>query len=80
MHKPVASRVGGLRDESLLSKLHTVRALVLQQCAKFWYYKDIYKIQDCIPIFPYQQWEWEREAHINWSMVTCQGSIRSELP
>ena len=23
---------------------------------------------------------WEREAHINWSMVTCQGSTRSELP
>ena len=28
----------------------------------------------------YQQWVWEREAHINWSMVTCQGSTRSELP
>ena len=28
----------------------------------------------------YQQWVWEREAHINWSMVTCQGgSTRSEL-
>ena len=24
----------------------------------------------------YQQWVWEREAHINWSMVTCQGSTR----
>ena len=23
---------------------------------------------------------WEIEAHINWSMVTCQGSTRSELP
>ena len=23
---------------------------------------------------------WEREAHINWSMVTGQGSTRSELP
>ena len=23
---------------------------------------------------------WEREAHINWSMVTCLGSTRSELP
>ena len=23
---------------------------------------------------------WEREAHINWSMVTCQGRTRSELP
>ena len=21
-----------------------------------------------------QQWVWKREAHINWSMVTCQGS------
>ena len=26
------------------------------------------------------QWVWEREAHINWSMATCQGSTRSELP
>ena len=25
-------------------------------------------------------WMWEREAYINWSMVTCQGSTRSELP
>ena len=45
-----------------------------------------------MPIFPstlygtfnmptsYQEWVWEREAHINWSMVTCQGSTRSELP
>ena len=24
----------------------------------------------------YQLWVWEREAHINWSMVTCQGSTR----
>ena len=23
---------------------------------------------------------WEREAHINWPMVTCQGSTLSELP
>ena len=23
---------------------------------------------------------WEREANIYWSMVTCQGSTRSELP
>ena len=28
----------------------------------------------------YQQWVWEREANVNWSMVTCQGSTRSELP
>ena len=28
----------------------------------------------------YQQWVWETEANINWSMVTCQGSPRSELP
>ena len=28
----------------------------------------------------YQTWVWEREAHINWSMMTCQGSTRSELP
>ena len=28
----------------------------------------------------YQYWVWEREANINWSMVTCQGSTRSELP
>ena len=28
----------------------------------------------------YQKWVWEREAHINWSMKTCQGSTRSELP
>ena len=27
----------------------------------------------------YQWWVWEREAHINWSMVTYQGSTRSEL-
>ena len=27
----------------------------------------------------YHKWVWEREAHINWSMVTCQGSTRSEL-
>ena len=27
----------------------------------------------------YQSWAWEREAHINWSIVTCQGSTRSEL-
>ena len=27
----------------------------------------------------YQQWVWEREANIIWSMVTCQGSTRSEL-
>ena len=25
-------------------------------------------------------WVWEREAHINWYMVICQGSTRSELP
>ena len=24
-------------------------------------------------------WLWEREANMNWSMVTCQGSTRSEL-
>ena len=24
----------------------------------------------------YQKWVWEREAHIDWSMVTCQGSTR----
>ena len=24
-------------------------------------------------------YSWEREAHINWSMVTCQGSTRLEL-
>ena len=28
----------------------------------------------------YQKWVWEREAHINWSMVTCQDSTRLELP
>ena len=28
----------------------------------------------------YQQWVWEREAHINWSMVICRGSTGSELP
>ena len=28
----------------------------------------------------YQQWVREREAHIDWSMVTCQGSTHSELP
>ena len=28
----------------------------------------------------YQQWVWEREANIDWSMVICQGSTRSELP
>ena len=28
----------------------------------------------------YQKWVWEREAHINWSMMTCQGCTRSELP
>ena len=28
----------------------------------------------------YQQRVWGREAHINWSMVTCQRSTRSELP
>ena len=28
----------------------------------------------------YQQWVWEREANINWSVVICQGSTRSELP
>ena len=28
----------------------------------------------------YQKWVWEREAHINWSMMTCQGSTRLELP
>ena len=26
------------------------------------------------------QWVWEREAHINWSMVTFQGSTRPKLP
>ena len=26
------------------------------------------------------KWVWEREANINWSMVICQGSTRSELP
>ena len=24
----------------------------------------------------YQKWVWEREAHFNWSMVTCQSSTR----
>ena len=28
----------------------------------------------------YQSWVWKREAHINWSMVTCQGNTRSGLP
>ena len=28
----------------------------------------------------YQEWVWEREANINWSMVICQGNARSELP
>ena len=28
----------------------------------------------------YQQWVWEREAHIIWSLVTCEDSTRSELP
>ena len=28
----------------------------------------------------YRQWVWKREAFINWSMATCQGSTRSELP
>ena len=28
----------------------------------------------------YQQWVWERDAHIYWSMVTCQGSTRLEVP
>ena len=27
----------------------------------------------------YQQGVWEREAHINGSMMTCHGSTRSEL-
>ena len=27
----------------------------------------------------YQKRVWEREAHINWSMATCQGSTRSQL-
>ena len=31
-------------------------------------------------LHPNSTWVWEREAHINWSMVTCQGSTRSELP
>ena len=26
------------------------------------------------------RWVWEREANINWPMMTCQGSTRSELP
>ena len=29
---------------------------------------------------PYRQWVWERKAYMNWSMVPCQGSTRSELP
>ena len=29
---------------------------------------------------PYQEWVWEIEAHINWPVVTCQGSTRLELP
>ena len=29
---------------------------------------------------PIVSWVWEREANINWSMVTFQGSTRSELP
>ena len=29
---------------------------------------------------PYRWWVWEREAHINWSMVICQGNTRLELP
>ena len=28
----------------------------------------------------YQQWVWEIKAYFYWSMVTCQGSTRSELP
>ena len=28
----------------------------------------------------YQSWVWEIGALINWSMVTCQGRTRSELP
>ena len=31
-------------------------------------------------IYSYRQWVWKREAHINWSMMICQGSTRSELP
>ena len=27
-----------------------------------------------------QKWVWEREAHINWFVVTCEGSTRLELP
>ena len=28
----------------------------------------------------YRWWVWERKAHVIWSIVTCQGSTRSELP
>ena len=28
----------------------------------------------------YTKWVWEREGHINWSMVTCRDNTRSELP
>ena len=28
----------------------------------------------------HRKWVWEREAHINWSTMTCPGSTRSELP
>ena len=28
----------------------------------------------------YHLWVWEREAHINWSVVTCQGSTCLKLP
>ena len=31
-------------------------------------------------IYSYQEWVWKREAHINWSVMICQGSTRSELP
>ena len=29
--------------------------------------------------YPYCVWE-RKAAHINWSMVTCQGSTRSKIP
>ena len=69
-------------EVGMMLKVPADKVCVVSTFSRVWiqyvcrYYRHL---SICMPTL-YQQWAWERDAHINWSMVTCQGNTRSELP
>ena len=68
----INSAAGGPHDRSQMGMQQPATIFFLQ---KSYAYAGTFNMPTS-----YQQWLWEREAHINWSMVTCKSSTPSDLP